>query len=55
MERTYLNKGYKLYIAVPLTYWTGVFRILDQQNFGREKAIGFIIDISFTIVLMILQ
>jgi hypothetical protein len=38
-----------------LTYYTGVFRLLDAKNFTKEIGIGFGVDILFTLALLFLQ
>jgi hypothetical protein len=43
-----------LYTAVPYTYFTGVYRMLGVKNFAKEKLIGFVLDIVFTLALFII-
>ena len=44
-----------LYTAVPITYLTGVYRLLGAKNFSKEIGIGFGLDIFFTLALFFLQ
>jgi hypothetical protein len=55
LGRDYQNDGYKLYIAVPLMYWTGVYRMINPRDFVKEIGIGFGLEILFTWTLFFLQ
>lgn len=46
--------GCLLYMAVPLTYFTGSYRMLDFRNFAKEVGIGLGIDLFLYILPMIL-
>jgi hypothetical protein len=50
-----LVDGYKLYTAVPLMYLSGVYRLLCTNNFAKEKGLGYILEILFSVVLLLLQ
>lgn len=55
MGRAYRKAGFMLYTAVPITYLTGVYRLLGAKNFSKEIGIGFGLDIFFTLALFFLQ
>ena len=44
-----------LYVAVPLTFVSGCFRLLPVKNFAREVGIGFALDLFFLLPLFFLQ
>jgi len=44
-----------LYIAVPLTYVSGCFRLLPVKNFARDVGIGFGFDFLFLLALFFIQ
>jgi hypothetical protein len=41
LNRQYRNQGLMLYIAIPLTYLTGVYRMMGAKNFAKELGFGF--------------
>jgi len=47
--------GVLLYVAVPLTFITGVFRLLPVKNFGKDVATGFSLDLIFILPIFFLQ
>lgn len=41
-----------LYIAIPITYFTGVYRMMGAKNFARELGFGFGQEILFTLIML---
>lgn len=54
VNRQYKRNGLMLYIATPLTYYTGVFRIFGAKNFAIEVGLGFLFDFVFLLALLFL-
>lgn len=48
-------QGAMLYTALPITYLTGVYRMMGAKNFSRELGLGFGLDLFFTLSLLFLQ
>lgn len=44
-----------LHTAIPMAYYTGIYRIFNAQNFTKSIGIGFGIDIFFTLAVIFLQ
>lgn len=44
-----------MYTAIPYSYYTGVYRMLNSKHFAKEIGLGFGLDIAFTLALLFLQ
>lgn len=55
LQKDYLQAGVMLYVAVPLTYVSGCFRLLPVKNFAREVGTGFALDFFFLLPLFFIQ
>jgi hypothetical protein len=55
LGRAYLKAGFMLYTAIPITYLTGVYRLLGAKNFSKEIGLGFGLDVFFSLALFFLQ
>lgn len=54
MKRSFIQEGVILYLGIPLSYYTGVYRIMSVKAFAKEVGLGFVYDLFFTLVLIFL-
>ena len=43
-----------MYTAIPYSFYTGVYRMLNSKHFAKEIGLGFGLDITFTLGLLFL-
>ena len=55
LSREYRNAGFMLYAAMPLSYISGLFRLMGSTNFAKEIGIGFCFDLIFTLAMFFIQ
>lgn len=55
MAIDYKKAGVLIYMAIPMSYYTGVYRLLNAQHFTKEVGIGFGLDFTFTLALLFIQ
>ncbi len=55
LQKKYVQYGILLYVAVPLTFVSGCFRLLPVKNFAREVGTGFALDFFFLLPLFFIQ
>ena len=53
-QKIHTKRGCVLYTAVPLTFFTGSYRLLNFRNFAKEVGMGLAIDFLLYILPMIL-
>ena len=54
LQKAHAKRGCLLYIAVPITFFTGSYRLLNFRNFAKEVGIGLSIDLFLYILPMIM-
>ena len=55
LQKRYTCAGILLYTAVPMTFISGVYRILPVKNFARDVATGFCLDLAYILTIFFLQ
>ena len=52
LKSKFVKEGALLYLAIPVCYYTGAFRLLSSTHFTKEVGLGFGIEIFFTLALI---